>query len=514
MTRAALLQHNHFIWSSGTIYVLMAKALVQGNFSLLDDIQHPLYMAMIYLAHFLVDDFVRAGGWVSVLAGSLTPVPIYLLTRRLTRTSTAFLAAALAAVQPYLIRFSTETLSESFFIFILLSGMALLAWASDSMTSSAFGLVGLAGGLAYLTRPEGALIMIVGLLILARIAWQTRGIKVVTAPIIWLALGFFILAGPYIAVLNLHSKAFSISRKTDINLIAGFGELYPKWNGKMADKARRMVWLSRGEQNDRQMVSEDIDAVAMAYKKPLGKMIALYPAQAAWIKIKEIVKLFKMGAMVLTWPYLLALLCVFLPLSTGEDIRRSRRFINIVLAVAIIQCAVLVMFFVHLRFLIPVAAVITPLAGLGISRSLSLARSKSLRVAVIVLTAWIAVVLANSAWIAARPLRPEKVAYKDAAVWLTEHTRPDELIISPEINIGFYAARRTLLPSKNLLKTVEIMRRKNVRYFIVSDKAKAELMPECDRDLPTTGLVSQERFEGRLYGRTYPVTIFYLPPAT
>jgi hypothetical protein len=128
--------------------------------------QHPGYP----LALLAVSLPVRAWGtgdlatlmqWSSQLASALASVllvvPMFYLGRELFNRKVGFWGALLFQCLPASGRGMADGLSEPFF---LLGASAALAWACCALrrgSAWAFALSGLAGGLAYLTRPEGGL---------------------------------------------------------------------------------------------------------------------------------------------------------------------------------------------------------------------------------------------------------------------------------------------------------------------------------------------------------------------
>jgi hypothetical protein len=94
--------------------------------------------------------------WASVIAGILLVIPMFLLGREFFEQRISFWGALLFQCLPSCSRVLADGLSES--LFLLLASTSLLFAVRSLRTGSLAGLAlsGLAGGLAYLTRPEGA----------------------------------------------------------------------------------------------------------------------------------------------------------------------------------------------------------------------------------------------------------------------------------------------------------------------------------------------------------------------
>lgn len=191
--------------------------------------QHPLFPATILgVQRVLVllgapptpETWQRSGqivAWFSgmavvCLAGVLTNQ----LVRRLklpvaTRRSTLY-ALALAAVLPLNTWLSADVMSDQLHLALYLGGVTLVVALQRWKTAFACGLV---GGLAFLTRPEGAVVCLAAVAALiarrrfwpARV-WVTNGVAV--------AVGFLLCAGPFIAATG------RLSPKTDKEPVESF----------------------------------------------------------------------------------------------------------------------------------------------------------------------------------------------------------------------------------------------------------------------------------------------------
>lgn len=132
--------------------------------------QHPAYPAFVAAAHALVGSYFRtpAQAWlaaaqtVSIVAAIGTLIPLYLLTSKLFRPTTAALAVFLWLLLPVPFTLGHETLADA-------TGLCFAAWAIwltvQSLGSTAAGprcvwaaAAGTAAACAYWTRPEGLLV--------------------------------------------------------------------------------------------------------------------------------------------------------------------------------------------------------------------------------------------------------------------------------------------------------------------------------------------------------------------
>jgi hypothetical protein len=138
--------------------------------------QHPAYplavLAMsVPVRHYIPDDLPLA--WqlsaqlASALAGVLLILPMFLLGRELFDRRVAFWASLLIQCLPSSGKVMGDGLSDSLFLLFACSALWLACVALRRGSRLCFALTGLAGGLAYLTRPEGALVVgVTGLVLL------------------------------------------------------------------------------------------------------------------------------------------------------------------------------------------------------------------------------------------------------------------------------------------------------------------------------------------------------------
>jgi hypothetical protein len=130
--------------------------------------QHPGYPVAILITSRVVRHFLTAPDTVimqlsaqltSVLAGTLLVIPTYYLGRELFNRTAGFWAAVLFQCLPASCRVLSDGLSEATFLLLAVTALYFAVRALRRNSPVLFGLCGLFGGLAYLTRPEGAVIV-------------------------------------------------------------------------------------------------------------------------------------------------------------------------------------------------------------------------------------------------------------------------------------------------------------------------------------------------------------------
>jgi Gpi18-like mannosyltransferase len=112
----------------------------------------PGYPAAIWLARRIVQDGELAARLVSISAHLASILLVYFVTRTRTSNGWSLVAATLYGFNPLALRMGLDTMSESLYVALMLA--MLLAVLSNKYLAA-----GLLGGLAYITRPEAAVVV-------------------------------------------------------------------------------------------------------------------------------------------------------------------------------------------------------------------------------------------------------------------------------------------------------------------------------------------------------------------
>ena len=165
--------------------------------------QHPLYPSLILLLHGPLAWLAgpEAGGWIlagrlASIAGSLGAIlAVYGLTARLYDSRRGLIAAALLAVLPDACVFGADVLSDLPHLALYLAGLIALLAGLKKQHRGLVLAAGIAAALAFLTRPEGASVLLVALIaVLAQRRWPLKRRAGLAAGLLAV---FFCLAGPY-----------------------------------------------------------------------------------------------------------------------------------------------------------------------------------------------------------------------------------------------------------------------------------------------------------------------------
>jgi len=200
------------------------KLGVSGHLHGLSDVLHtywsPLLPAFISFMCNFFEDYELAARLVSVLAGAFLPVPVFFLTAKIYDRKAAVLAAGFVALFPPLAFQSTLVLTEPL---VMCFGTLAVLFGLLMLQQYAIGyalLAGFAAGLAYLGHPMafGFLVVLTVWLLLGSffILFLINKLRLVYL-LAALAIGFMVVASPYLFYLKQATGSWTISAKGAAN---------------------------------------------------------------------------------------------------------------------------------------------------------------------------------------------------------------------------------------------------------------------------------------------------------
>jgi len=228
---AVLVCFEQVISPDGVEYVAHARSFAAGDFANgMSTYWPPLYPALVGLASFVFRDVEFAGRFVSVVAGALLVFPAHKLARLWYGRKVALLCAALVALHPLLVYYSTTLLTESTYTLLFTCGV-LKGWSALKGTRRrTYALAGAVFGACYLLKPEafGFVLLLVAMLFartllmkarLQRMKARLRHSSAVCA--LLLVLGFFAVASPQILYNRWQTGEWFLSGKTEGHILQG-----------------------------------------------------------------------------------------------------------------------------------------------------------------------------------------------------------------------------------------------------------------------------------------------------
>jgi 4-amino-4-deoxy-L-arabinose transferase-like glycosyltransferase len=162
-----LVVHTEIFFTDGLRYIAQARTIDRGSLTkgLLHSVDHPIYPLAIVAAHRMKGgdrpaDWQQAAQLAAFFSGVLLVIPLYLISLELFGASRAWLACLFIYLVPFNGHVLADALSESTFLLFWAWGL----WSSLKLLGTArlgwlFPIV-IASALAYLTRPEGLVILL------------------------------------------------------------------------------------------------------------------------------------------------------------------------------------------------------------------------------------------------------------------------------------------------------------------------------------------------------------------
>lgn len=202
---------------------------------------YPLVIALFALLPLKLEYAARLA---SIFMDAAVVLPLYFLARGYLSRVPSFAVCLLWASFSFALYFSTSPLSQSSYLFYLLSGIILLRQGLEKSDKGRLFVSGGMFALSFLARPEGIVGFACGLL-LSLLPLLKRGghsKKKGVAPLVFL-LGFLLLSGPYFVAFHSQLGYWGITAKSEAALKTQDGTLVLNSKGELSKTAQGVsVW--------------------------------------------------------------------------------------------------------------------------------------------------------------------------------------------------------------------------------------------------------------------------------
>ncbi len=223
--RLYLFTNYYTINPDGVRYIEAARHFWEGKWlEGLASFYPPLFPLMIALIFPVVGDWEIAGQVWPFILGVLILLPLFGLLRRVYGLRVAQVALFFYGVSLYLARLSLEVRTEIPYIFFLILTLYLLRRGLESGRSLTFFFIGMCSALAYLIRPEGLLLIPVGVFFLIFQKWFADRVERNWLKSSIVVLGFVLFSVPYVLYLKWDTGDWLLSRKTGYQLSEGLAK--------------------------------------------------------------------------------------------------------------------------------------------------------------------------------------------------------------------------------------------------------------------------------------------------
>lgn len=474
--RAIMAARISVIFEDGPFFIEIARNFDAGDWaSALSHPYHPLYSALVAAVHSLGGSWESAALGVSVVGGTVAVAALYVFLRDAFDENTAACGAFLFAISPYAVRFTADVQSEGVYLAFFLSGLALLWRGFREARASMFFAAGVCVGLAYLTRPEGAGLVAIGVAMLfwAAVRQELALAKALRSAFALVA-GGMLIATPYLATLASNQGDVVLSGKKSLARTLG---LVGDSQGALGGGAQfgiafvvvaliLAVWVYR---------SRRIGGGITARKNGISLavcLVLLVVWQALWpVELKEF-----MSVVISTLrPEVAVLLAIGLAIASSRGARPRDSFIA-----AMVTCYVVLLVGLlfnygylsrrHVLPLVPLALGYAGMGGVWLGCWVAQARNRSSAPAGAVIGLAV-LLLAIAAPKALHDHREDVLAQRLAAEWLRDQQFEAGRVASNKRRTGFYAERswRPLTDGASLVPLAKLARR-DVRYIIADDR--------------------------------------------
>ncbi len=476
------------MFNDGPVFIALAQAFADGEWArALGHKFHPLYPLLTAAFHSVIRDWELAAVAVNAIGGTAAVGCLYGFARAAFGRSAAFAAAAILAVHPHAIEFSGDVQSEGLYLGFFLGGVWALWIALRGSSPRAALVAGLLSGLAYLTRPEGIGLLLVGGSFAAwyalRRSWSRRR---AAAWVTLLLLGTAVTAGPYVAWLRMETGAWSLTQKKSVGWVLGISEPDVPFAPQAAPPpAKPGDGLTKpatpGQSEAAEPKRESVKPAAPSRLAPyLGALSELIRTGLRAIRF-EVLAVLVAGALIGRWrwpsprgQFVLVILglyaLVLFELALNVRYVSARHTLPpLTAAFGHLGAALLTVAgaFSAPRRGIVVALVFGVIAGIGLSKSLS-------------------------------PDRTDSLAERRAAEWLRAQDLSPRGVAVHRRRIAYYAGSPDVkIPSKPFRYVVEEIRQRGADYLIVNEEDSQDY-PWLVEELPTRArLLHREAAHGQ-----------------
>jgi 4-amino-4-deoxy-L-arabinose transferase-like glycosyltransferase len=215
------------LFNDGPVFIALAERTAAGSpETLLQHPFHPLYPLALAALEALGAPFglgpESAGALVSALSGGGAVIALHALVKRAFGPREGLVAAWLLALHAGAVDTSGDVQSEGLYLALFLAAVAALWRATEEGRGGAALAAGVCSGLAYLTRPEGLGVALVGIGLLALRALRGQLAPARAAALaLAVAIGAAALALPYAGALSHQSGELLLTRKKSVSWVVG-----------------------------------------------------------------------------------------------------------------------------------------------------------------------------------------------------------------------------------------------------------------------------------------------------
>jgi 4-amino-4-deoxy-L-arabinose transferase-like glycosyltransferase len=463
------------MFNDGPVFLSLAQAIGEGRWvEVLSHPYHPLYPFCIQWLSKSGLALETSAVVISIFGGLLGIVALHSFLRRAFGFEVAWLGAWILALHPCAVDFSSDVMSDGLYIGLYLSAFAAMARMVDTPSLPASICCGVLSALAYLVRPEGVgLVLIGGVLLGWRLVAERSHQAAAARCLLALGLAAGLVMAPYVIVLSLSAQDLTLSQKKSItSMVQGKASpTRPKAESQSGIQRplQAAIWLPQSAQladgSGASRPSRDLAGVAEAISRVV-----------------------RTAAATLRYEVLAFVLVGWFAIGRGRRRARPWRTRTLVLPVILYQGLLVLLVwgagYVSRRHALAMGLPLIGFAAVGWSwlwtrataiwmrrreaEEGSAARATSSRMAVVGLVVALALVWGPRNL---RERRIERVAARQAAEWLAESHAETGSVAAQKLRTAYYAeAAYVPLPSGQDGELERDLRRRGARWVVIDQQ--------------------------------------------
>ena len=458
----------------------------------------PLFPVVTGSLYALTHDMKMNSDIVYILFGTLALLPCYWLSRQTFGRPAAVMAATFMCVFPSLTSavLFWGTMLEPLYLFLLYGALCCVWHAWEHQKTTAYLAAGALFGLAYLTKPEAIVYLVVmfGLLALGMIRRSFLSRRQAAGRLAAGLLAFALVVSPYLAFLYRHTGRLLVTGKLGVTYVAGLGAvvhdpgMYDRALSRLDAAGEEIIWFS--EDRFQYSIWDEVAADAGGFLRRIWMNVnALESALLA----RDVFPVYLLLLLGLAW--------------FASPWNEERAWKEAFLAAAVAPTAVFLPFHIELRYFAPVFPVLLLWLARGVlefgdwlQQTCASWQSKgrctrasvtSVLLIGSVLTAYFLILQPR---VLRKGLANMNLSRREAGLWLRENSPADSLIMSRDPEVPFYADRRWVAsPNEEFSRFVAYVRKRGADYLVVDEREATVVRPQLsflmDQGSSPAGLV-------------------------
>lgn len=444
----------------------------------------PLFPVVTGLLYPLTHNMKLNSDIAFVLFGTLTLLPFYWLARRLFGARIGFMATTFLTLFPALTPavIFWGTMLEPLYLFLLYAALCAvwLAWEKKSLAAHVS--AGALFGLAYLTKPEAIvyLVLMFALLIVGNLWRRSLLNRRTVASILGGVLSFALVISPYIAFLYRHTGRILITGKLGVTYVAGQGAvdrdpgLYDRALSRLDEAGEEIIWFS--EDRFKYSIADEIRADPQGFVRRVWKNMNTFETV---LFARNVFPFYLLLFVALAW--------------FGSPWNRERTVKELFLIAAVLPVLIFLPFHIELRYFAPLLPVLLLWLANGIQAMADWLSGTSeqwgvagrqrtplaLGLSVLLSSLILAYFLALQPRVLRDGLANMNTRGREAGLWLKANSPADSLVMSRDPEVVFYAERLwAASPNEDYARFIAYVRKREAHYLVVDEREVTVIRPQ------------------------------------